>query len=122
MQVVGDQLIQVLLNLLNNGADACEGGGTIAIRTRVQGNKLILSVRDNGKGIAPEHLDHVFEPFFTTKPEVKGIGLGLSVSYGIIKRHGGTIDVESELGKGTMFTITMPIAGGAHVEQVDSAG
>jgi PAS domain S-box-containing protein len=122
MQVVGDQLIQVLLNLLNNGADACEGGGTIVISTRVQGNKLILSVRDNGKGIAPEHLDHVFEPFFTTKPEVKGIGLGLSVSYGIIKRHGGTIDVESELGKGTMFTITMPIAGGAHVEQVDTAG
>jgi PAS domain S-box-containing protein len=122
IQIVGDQIKQVLLNLLNNAADACEGGGIIRISTGVQGSNLVLRVQDNGKGIAPEHYDHVFEPFFTTKPEVKGIGLGLSVSYGIIKRHGGTIDVESKPEKGTTFTITLPITGGSNGEQVDSTG
>jgi len=122
IQVIGDQMKQVLLNLFNNAADACEGGGVIKIITRAQGNNLVLSVQDNGKGIASEHMDHVFEPFFTTKPEVKGIGLGLSVSYGIIKRHGGVIEVESEPGEGTTFTITMPFVGGTDEKQVDSVG
>jgi PAS domain S-box-containing protein len=111
IHVVGDQMKQVLLNLLNNAADACEGGGRIKISTRIQNKNLVIRVQDNGKGIAPHDLGHVFEPFFTTKPEVKGIGLGLSVSYGIIKRHGGTINVQSEPGEGTTFTIIMPIAG-----------
>jgi PAS domain S-box-containing protein len=122
IQVVVDQIKQVLLNLLNNAADACEGGGIIRISTRVQGGSLLLRVQDNGKGIAQEHCDHIFEPFFTTKPEVKGTGLGLSVSYGIIKRHGGTIEVKSKPDKGTTFTITLPVAGGSNAEQIDSTG
>jgi signal transduction histidine kinase len=110
IKAVADQIKQVVLNLLNNASHACEGGGTITINTEVVGKENIaIRIKDTGKGIKPEHKDYIFDPFFTTKPEVKGTGLGLSVSYGIIKKHGGTIDVESELGKGTIFTITLPI-------------
>ena len=110
IKAVADQIKQVVLNLLNNASHACEGGGTITINTEVVGKENIaIRIKDTGKGIKPEHKDYIFDPFFTTKSEVKGTGLGLSVSYGIIKKHGGTIDVESELGKGTIFTITLPI-------------
>jgi signal transduction histidine kinase len=108
---VGDQIKQVILNLLNNGADACEGGGTIKITTEVHDTDIAFHLQDNGKGILPEDIDHIFEPFFTTKPEVKGTGLGLSVSYGIINNHGGSIAVASQPGSGTTFTIFLPIKG-----------
>lgn len=123
IHIVVDQIKQVLLNLLNNAADACEGDrGKIKLSTELQKNDLIIRVQDNGKGIKPEDLDNVFEPFFTTKPEVKGIGLGLSVSYGIIKKHGGKIKVESTPGEGTTFSVILPLEGKEHAEQVNPAG
>ena len=69
----------------------------------------MVEVTDTGCGIKPEHLDKIFEPFFTTKPVGKGTGLGLSVSYGIVQQHGGTLEVESEEGKGSTFTVTLPV-------------
>ena len=71
----------------------------------------MVEVTDTGCGIKPEHLDQIFEPFFTTKPVGKGTGLGLSVSYGIVQQHGGTLEVESDEGKGTTFTVTLPGSG-----------
>lgn len=111
VMAISDQIKQVILNLLSNASDACPNGGTIYISTRPKGNAALVQIRDTGIGITPENLDRIYEPFFTTKPEVKGTGLGLSVSYGIIKQHNGRLDVESEPGKGTTFTITLPIKG-----------
>ena len=109
IMAVNDQLKQVLLNLLTNAADACEGSGVITITTEARGRSLVVHVADNGTGISPAAMPHIFEPFFTTKPELKGTGLGLSVSYGIIKKHGGHIEVESEPGKGATFSVFLPL-------------
>ncbi len=111
IQAVADQIKQVVLNLLKNGADAIpEKGGTITITTEaLEGNKVAIHVRDSGQGIKPEDVDHIFEPFFSTKSNVKGTGLGLSVSYGIIKGHQGKIGIHSEAGKGTAFSIILPV-------------
>ncbi len=107
---VVDQLKQVFLNLLNNAADACEGGGTIVITTEpLDRGKVAVNFRDTGVGIAPENLRHIFQPFFTTKAAKRGTGLGLPVSYGIIKKHGGDIRVRSERGSGSLFTVILPI-------------
>ena len=112
INAVADQLKQIFLNLLNNAADACEGGGLITVTTEVIGREnVVVHVRDNGAGIDPAHLGKIFEPFFTTKPHNKGTGLGLSVCYGIVKDHGGRIDVESEPGKGTVFSVFLPLQG-----------
>ncbi|MBI5018168.1 MAG: hypothetical protein HZB55_22105 [Deltaproteobacteria bacterium] len=109
---VEDQLKQVFLNLLTNAMDALPAqGGAIRLSTRASGDAVSVQFRDAGSGILPEHLPHVFEPFFTTKPEVKGTGLGLPLSYGIVRSHGGTIDVESRPGEGTTFTVRLPIEG-----------
>jgi signal transduction histidine kinase len=109
---VADQLKQVLLNLVNNAADACDGGGVITIATEVIGaENIAVHIEDNGTGISSANIAHIFEPFFTTKPEMKGTGLGLSVSYGIIKKHGGRIEVKSEHGKGSKFSVLLPIKG-----------
>jgi two-component system, NtrC family, sensor kinase len=112
-----DQLTQVFLNLVGNAADAMPQGGTLTVHTKVQeaeggGAAIVASVSDTGGGIRPEVLDHIFEPFFTTKPEGQGTGLGLSVSLGIVHAHGGTIDVESQLGLGTTFRVVLPTAAG----------
>lgn len=109
--VVGDrnQLQQVLLNLCMNGCEAMHGGGVLSLRTRSEGNRVALEVSDSGCGIKPEHLGKIFDPFFTTKPVGKGTGLGLSVSYGIVEQHGGTLEVASEEGRGTTFTVRLPI-------------
>ncbi|TKB24407.1 PAS domain-containing protein [Desulfopila sp. IMCC35006] len=106
-----DQLKQVFLNLLNNAADACQGDGMmITITTEViNGENIAVRIEDNGIGISPENIAHIFEPFFTTKQDLKGTGLGLSVSYGIIKKHGGYIDVKSEPGKGSKFSVFLPV-------------
>jgi two-component system NtrC family sensor kinase len=114
---IGDQVKQVILNLLSNAAYFCKGSGTINTSTGGVSNNIVIKIQDNGQGIKPEHMDHIFDPFFTTKPDVKGTGLGLSISYGIVKRHGGRIDVKSEPEVGTTFTIALPIEGVKDEEQ-----
>jgi signal transduction histidine kinase len=100
---------QVVMNLLTNAIDACPDGGTVTVRTRAEDPGVRIEVADNGCGIDPEHRDRIFDPFFTTKPVGQGTGLGLSISYGIIQDHGGTIEVESTIGQGTVFTIHLPL-------------
>jgi two-component system NtrC family sensor kinase len=109
--ILGDknQLQQVFLNLSLNACEAMEKGGTLSIATSFRDGNVIISFRDTGCGIRKEHVERIFDPFFTTKPVGKGTGLGLSVSYGIIEQHGGSIEVESEEGKGSTFTITLPV-------------
>lgn len=103
------QVEQVLINMIHNAVQAMPGQGILRIAlTQVDGNAQI-AIQDSGSGISPEHLKRIFDPFFTTKPEGEGTGLGLSVSYGIIANHRGRIDVESEMGKGTTFTIVLPV-------------
>ena len=104
-------LQQVFLNLLNNARDAMPHGGTIMLRTLTNGRRLTAEIEDNGTGMLPETQSRIFQPFYTTKGVGKGTGLGLSVAYGIIKTHGGNIEVESELGRGTLFRITLPMEG-----------
>ena len=104
------QLNQVFMNLMVNAAHAIEKKGLITIRTRIADAGVVVEIADTGKGIAPEHLTRIFEPFFTTKPVGEGTGLGLSLAYGIIKKHGGTITVQSEVNQGTVFSIWLPLA------------
>jgi len=104
------QLQQVFLNLLNNSLDAVSDEGRILIRTRfVDGSGIQVSVEDDGEGMSSETLQQVFEPFFTTKEQGEGTGLGLSITYGIVKRLGGEIDTVSTPGRGTTFTVTIPV-------------
>ena len=106
------QLDQVLVNLSVNASDAMPEGGTLTIRTgALGGDRVWLSVADTGAGIPESISDRIFEPFFTTKGAGKGTGLGLSVVHGIVIRHGGTIEVESEVGRGTTFTVILPKGG-----------
>ncbi len=102
------QISQVFTNLLVNAAQAIETRGEIRIRTRQEGGEVVVEIADSGKGMTPETISKLFTPFFTTKPRGQGTGLGLSVSYGIIARHQGRIDVQSEPGKGSTFTIRLP--------------
>jgi two-component system NtrC family sensor kinase len=103
------QLNQVFMNLLVNAAYAIKDSGTITIRTGCENDWVWVEISDTGSGIPPENLTRIFEPFFTTKPIGSGTGLGLSLSYGIINKHGGKIEVASELGKGTRFTVRLPV-------------
>jgi two-component system NtrC family sensor kinase len=103
------QLQQVFLNLINNAIDAVEKDGLIEVKTRKKDSQIVVAIKDNGPGIAEEHLKKVFDPFFTTKETGKGTGLGLSVSYNIIKKLGGTIKAESKLSEGAVFSIKLPI-------------
>ena len=111
------QISQVCLNLLTNARDAMlPDGGTVTVEVRSDGTDVLISFSDTGTGIPDEILDKLFQPFVTTKGplgggEMSGSGLGLSVSYGIVKNHGGTIEVETELGKGSTFTVRLPIEG-----------
>lgn len=102
---------QVVMNLLVNAAQAIEGRGEIFIETRHDGDWVEIAVSDTGCGIENEHLSQIFDPFFTTKPVGTGSGLGLNVSYNIIQSHAGSIQVESLVGKGTTFTVQLPVAG-----------
>jgi C4-dicarboxylate-specific signal transduction histidine kinase len=105
-------LAQVVLNLLSNARTACQGRPGAGIRLAVarEGDEVRITVRDGGKGIAPEHLPRIFEPFFTTKDQWSNVGLGLSVSYRIVSEHGGRIGVESRVGEGSTFTVSLPVA------------
>ena len=104
------QLNQVWMNLLVNAAQAIgEAEGEVRIKTHCVGENVIVSVSDTGAGIEPEHLKNIFDPFFTTKPVGEGTGRGLSISHGVIVRHGGAIVVDSTPARGTTFTITIPV-------------
>jgi signal transduction histidine kinase len=103
---------QVLINLILNGIQAMEAGGILSIRACANEKEagFYFEVSDTGKGIPPQDLGKIFDPFFTTKDVGKGSGLGLSVSHGIIKQHGGRIEVKSEVGQGSTFTVFLPSA------------
>jgi two-component system NtrC family sensor kinase len=103
---------QVVMNLLTNAIDASKNDCAVAVRTRAENGDVRIEVADSGTGIDPAVRGRIFDPFFTTKPPGEGTGLGLSISYGIIKDHGGSIAVESEMGKGSTFTVTLPVRGG----------
>jgi PAS domain S-box-containing protein len=104
-----NQLRQIFLNLVANARDAMPEGGTLSVKTDSDRQNVKTEISDSGIGIKEEHLKKIFDSFFTTKDSVKGVGLGLSVCYGFIKEHGGDIQVKSEVGAGTAFTITFPI-------------
>lgn len=112
-QVYADpaQLGQVVLNILLNAIHAITPPGTIEVATRLADKNVEVVFTDTGKGIPEEHMRKIFDPFFSTKSATKGTGLGLAVSYGIIKKHGGEIAVNSTVGKGTTFTVRLPIYG-----------
>jgi signal transduction histidine kinase len=110
------QLNQVFMNLLINAAHAIEDQGQITMRTGHDGENVWVEVEDTGKGIEPEHLGRIFEPFFTTKPVGKGTGLGLSLAYAIVNKHGGRLEVSSELGKGSIFRVLLPRDASADVQ------
>ncbi|WP_243545246.1 sensor histidine kinase [Pseudodesulfovibrio tunisiensis] len=112
------EMQQVLINLINNAIDAMEKkGGDLRIATRKSDDDIVLTVEDQGEGIPKANLKRLFDPFFTTKPVGKGTGLGLSIIYGIVRKMGGDITVDSTVGKGTAFTITLPSADKARREQ-----
>jgi len=109
--VMGDdsELREVLVNMVFNAIDAMPEGGTLTLSTRTEADSVIVKIVDTGVGMYPEVRSRIFDPFFTTKGKA-GLGLGLAVSFGIIRRHGGTIEVESRYGYGTEFRITLPVA------------
>ena len=102
------QIQQVIMNLLANSIQAITENGEIIVKTNASKDHIEIGISDNGCGIPGENLDKIFDPFFTTKEQGKGTGLGLSICYGVVKTHKGSIDVKSEVGKGTTFTIKLP--------------
>ena len=120
-KVNGDlnRLQQVMLNLSLNACEAMPQGGTLTVSTSAQDGKVLMKVTDTGCGISAECLEHIFEPFFSTKPVGQGTGLGLSVSYGIVQQHGGSLEVDSTEGAGTAFTIVLPPVGDEHPDSGD---
>jgi signal transduction histidine kinase len=111
VECAAGKINQVFMNILNNALQAMEGRGVITLETKhlADKNEVLIAISDTGKGMSDEVKRRLFEPFFTTKPVGEGTGLGLSISYGIIEEHKGRIEVESELGKGSMFRIFLPV-------------
>jgi signal transduction histidine kinase len=113
-QMLGDpgEIQQIFTNLMLNAADAMEGKGRLTISSLCdqQSDQIVLKFADTGPGVLQENFDKIFEPFFTTKLPGEGTGLGLSLVYGVIQRHGGTIEVESPQGGGAVFLIKLPLA------------
>ncbi len=109
VECLASQINQVFMNLLVNAAHAIKEQGVITIRTGHEGDNVWIAINDTGRGITPDNLKKIFDPFFTTKAIGTGTGLGLSLSYGIMQKHGGRIEVSSEVGRGTTFTIHMPV-------------
>jgi len=107
-------LLQVCLNVILNAFDAIGTGGELSITSKQVEERIEITFKDNGSGMSKEVMEHVFDPFFTTKETGKGTGLGLSVSYGIIINFGGEIHVESQIGRGTAFTIVLPLGRSSH--------
>jgi PAS domain S-box-containing protein len=110
---VRQNLVQVFVNLITNACHATQPGGLVRVTSHREQDLAVVVVSDTGAGIEPEVLDRVFEPFFTTKPDGKGTGLGLSIVQSIIESHGGTVTAASEVGKGTTFTLRLPLSGAA---------
>ncbi len=109
VECIASQINQVFMNILVNAAHAIETRGTVKLRTSLKNDEVLIEISDTGKGMPPDVQKRIFEPFFTTKPVGKGTGLGLSLSYGIVQKHHGHIEVESEAGKGTCFRIHLPV-------------
>jgi len=109
IEAYGGQLNQVFMNIIDNAQDAMGEKGTLTINVYRDGENVKIEFQDTGAGIAKENINKVFDPFFTTKPVGKGTGLGMSISYRVINDHGGTITIDSKVGEGTKFTITLPI-------------
>ena len=111
IECMPEQIKQVFINIVTNAAEAMPDGGELSVETHKleESQEIVVNFRDNGVGIARDDLPQIFDMFYSKKPMVKGVGLGLSVSYGIVKRHGGTMDVTSEEGKGTTVTVTLPV-------------
>jgi signal transduction histidine kinase len=103
------QLNQVFLNILTNAIEATDRQGLIRIKTRRENENVVIQIEDNGRGISGEDLDKIFDPGYTTKGRGVGTGLGLSICYRIVSEHGGSIEVDSEKGKGSTFTISIPL-------------
>lgn len=105
------QMEQVVLALVMNAIEAAHGGGTVRLSSRFksEAGDVYIRVQDDGSGIAPEILPQLFEPFFTTKEAGRGVGLGLAISHSIVERHNGRIELQSEVGRGTTFTVTLPV-------------
>jgi signal transduction histidine kinase len=125
IQADDGQIRQALIVLLMNALDATSTGGTVEVITAPSPpGRVILTVADDGAGIAREHVDKIFSPFFTTKPVGQGTGLGLAICHGIVTSHGGEITVDSELGRGTRISLVLPIGrpGGAPMSTKDAAG
>ena len=120
-KVMGDdsELREVLVNMVFNAIDAMPEGGTITLSSKIVSESVVISVADNGIGMFPEVRSRVFDPFFTTKGKA-GLGLGLAVSFGIVRRHGGNIEVESQHGHGSKFSITLPLASVATDAELDT--
>lgn len=123
-RVIGNahNLQQVFLNLFLNAIQAMPDGGTLSVTSFVEHDQLHVDVRDTGVGIPAEYIDKIFDPFFTTKDVGKGTGLGLSVSYGIMRKHHGELTVTSEAGKGSTFSIALPLASPATVGEEQALG
>jgi len=107
----GGQLNQVFMNILDNAAYAIKDEGEVIIKTYQVDDKVVIEFIDNGCGIPKEHLDKICDPFFTTKPVGQGTGLGMSISYKVIKNHNGDIKIDSVEGEGTKVTVSLPISG-----------
>jgi hypothetical protein len=115
------KLQQVFLNLFLNARDAMPRGGWLSVDSRLAGDEAIVEVADTGVGIPPEHLVRIYDPFFTTK-EGGGTGLGLSVTYGIVQEHGGSLSCESQPGQGTRFRLVLPRSDHPAAEAASSHG
>jgi signal transduction histidine kinase len=116
------QLYHLFMNVVLNAVQAMEGRGTLTVKSRLLAdvNRVCIEISDTGPGISEEHLPQIFEPFFTTKDEGKGTGLGLSLAYRIVQNHEGHIHAESSPGKGTTFSIELPI--GSKHDEGDESG
>src|SRR5919112_4262585 len=121
--IMGDagELREVLVNMVFNAVDAMADGGTLTLSTQEAGDEVVLTVADTGTGMSEDVRSRIFDPFFTTKGKA-GMGLGLSVSYGIIRRHEGRVEVESEVGRGTTFRMTFPIVGESDTQRIHETG
>ncbi len=122
VQYDAQQIEQVLINLISNGIQAIRSSGTVRINLSEAGGAVAIAVQDTGIGIPEKNLQRIFDPFFTTKPEGEGTGLGLSVSFGIVSKHRGRIEVESKPGIGTTFTVLLPIDQERAEPQPESVG